>query len=73
VRTPSRVEHDLALTAATSPALPVFARLIGSKTFEAEKVLAYELGYRVQPTDRIYASFWSRRAVLFFRSGAETK
>jgi iron complex outermembrane receptor protein len=63
VRTPSRVEHDLALTAALSPAAPIFARLAGGKDFEAEKVLAYELGYRVQPIDRLsvdLAAFYNR-------------
>jgi iron complex outermembrane recepter protein len=53
VRTPSRVEHDLLLTAAVNPAVPLFARVIRNKNFEAEKVLAYELGYRVQATDRL--------------------
>jgi iron complex outermembrane receptor protein len=63
VRTPSRVEHDLALTAALSPTLPTFVRVAGSKSFEAEKLLAYELGYRVQPTDRFsvdLAGFFNR-------------
>jgi iron complex outermembrane receptor protein len=53
VRTPSRVEHDLVLTAALSPAAPNFARVLGSKEFDAEKVLGYELGYRIQPADRL--------------------
>jgi iron complex outermembrane recepter protein len=53
VRTPSRVEHDLTLTASLNPAFPMFARITGNKDFEAEKVLAYELGSRVQPTDRL--------------------
>ena len=53
VRTPSRVEHDLVLTAALSPAVPNFARVLGSKEFDAEKVLGYELGYRIQPADRL--------------------
>lgn len=63
VRTPSRVEQDLALTAAFNPVVPIFARLTGGKSFDAEKVLAYELGYRVQPTDRFsvdLAAFYNR-------------
>ena len=63
VRTPSRVEHDLTLTASLNPAFPIFARINGNKDFEAEKVLAYELGYRVQPTDRLsvdLAGFYNR-------------
>jgi iron complex outermembrane receptor protein len=54
VRTPSRVEHDLTLTALLDPRTPTFARLTGSDAFEAEKLLAYELGYRLQPTPRLF-------------------
>jgi iron complex outermembrane receptor protein len=67
VRTPSRVEEDLALTAALSTVVPIFARLSGNKSFEAEKVMAYEVGYRVQPTDRFsvdIAAFYSRYSDL---------
>lgn len=67
VRTPSRVEEDLVLTAAFSPVVPTFARLIGNKSFEAEKVMAYELGYRIQPTDRFsvdVAAFYNRYSDL---------
>jgi iron complex outermembrane recepter protein len=63
VRTPSRVEQDLALTAAFNPVVPIFARLTGGKSFDSEKVLAYELGYRVQPADRLsvdLAAFYNR-------------
>ena len=54
VRTPSRVDRDIAASSAPNPALPFFARLLGNKDFESETVLAYELGYRVQPTDRLF-------------------
>jgi len=63
VRTPSRVDGDIAASVAPNPALPLFARLLGNKDFESEKVLAYELGYRVQPTDRLFvdvAGFYNR-------------
>ena len=63
VRTPSRVEHDLALIAALSPTIPSFGRVTGNKSFDAEELLAYELGYRVQPTDRLsvdLAGFYNR-------------
>ena len=67
VRTPSRVEHDLALTASLNPVLPVFAQLVGSNDFVSEKILAYELGYRVAPTDQLFidaAAFYNRYSDL---------
>ena len=68
VRTPSRVDRDIAASSAPFPALPFFARLLGNKDFESEKVLAYELGYRIQPTDRLFvdlAGFYNRYDDLF--------
>jgi len=53
VRTPSRLERDLFLTAALSPVNPLFARIQGNAGFVSEKTLAYEAGYRVQPADRL--------------------
>jgi iron complex outermembrane receptor protein len=53
VRTPSRLERDLLLTASLSPAAPRFGRVVGNEDFRAEKVVAYEVGYRVQPADRL--------------------
>ncbi len=53
VRTPSRVERDLALSVALSPTLPLFARVIGNEGFTSEKTWAYEAGYRIQPADRL--------------------
>lgn len=44
VRSPSRFDTDLTIP------------LGGDRDFESEKVIAYELGYRVQPTDRISLS-----------------
>ena len=63
VRTPSRVDRDIAASVAPNPALPIFARLLGNNDFASEKVLAYELGYRIQPTDRLFvdlAAFYNR-------------
>jgi iron complex outermembrane receptor protein len=54
VRTPSRVEHDLALTGLADPTIPAFTRLLGNEEFDAEKVLAYQLGYRVQPMPGLF-------------------
>jgi iron complex outermembrane receptor protein len=53
VRTPSRLERDLLLTAALSPTAPLFARVIGSDGFKSERTWAYEAGYRIQPADRL--------------------
>jgi iron complex outermembrane receptor protein len=53
VRTPSRLERDLELTAATAPDQPVFARLSGSPAFDSESVVAYELGYRLKASEHV--------------------
>lgn len=52
VRTPSRIEHDLTVNANAIPGLPAFARVSANKNFESERLIAYELGYRVQATDQ---------------------
>lgn len=56
VRTPSRVERDLELSTVLDPATPLFLRLEPNPDFEAEKLVAYELGYRVQPDPRVRMS-----------------
>ena len=64
VRIPSRAEHDIHLNAQTlntipgttgSLPFPVLAQILGTPSFDAEKLLAYELGYRYQLTPQ--ASF----------------
>jgi iron complex outermembrane recepter protein len=83
VRTPSRLERDLFLTAALSPVNPVFYRIEGNHDFISEKTLAYEAGYRVQPADRLslqLALFHSRyrdllsleRGQPFLKDGRQT-
>jgi iron complex outermembrane recepter protein len=57
VRTPTRVDRDVAVSSAPNPALPLFSRLLGKKDFDSEKTLAYEAGYRIQPTDRLFVDF----------------
>ncbi|HJQ84694.1 MAG TPA: TonB-dependent receptor [Candidatus Binatia bacterium] len=56
VRTPSRIEHDLELTAApiSRPPFLAFPRLLGSEDFDAEKVVDYQIGYRVRPLTRLF-------------------
>ncbi len=53
VRTPSRIEHDLSLTAAL-PGSDAFARLLGDDAFVSEKVIAYEAGHRVQVLPQLF-------------------
>jgi iron complex outermembrane receptor protein len=50
VRTPSRVEQDLDITSLASINGPIFIRVIGNKNFESEKLVAYQAGYRIQPS-----------------------
>jgi iron complex outermembrane receptor protein len=45
VRVPTRLERDVHIDA-TDPAQDPVARLVGSKSFSSERLLAYELGYR---------------------------
>ena len=80
VRTPSRVDSDIAASVAPNPALPIFARLLGNQDFASESILAHELGYRIQATDRLFidlAAFYNRyddllsieTGALFFEPG----
>lgn len=48
VRTPTRVEHDLALSVALDPAGTTFARVVSDKDWDPEILVAYEGGYRFQ-------------------------
>jgi iron complex outermembrane receptor protein len=62
VRTPSRVEQDLAITALVDPATPTFARVVGDGRFKSETLIAYELGYRWRARDDLsfdVAAFYS--------------
>jgi iron complex outermembrane recepter protein len=46
VRTPSRVEEDLQLTALLAANPPTFLRVIGNRKFSSESLVGYEAGYR---------------------------
>ncbi len=48
VRTPSRVETDVAKSSGVSPTVPLFARLSGDPDFRSEKLVAWEAGYRAR-------------------------
>ncbi|HTL71641.1 MAG TPA: TonB-dependent receptor plug domain-containing protein [Candidatus Eisenbacteria bacterium] len=52
VRTPSRFEHNLAIAGWVSDGVTL-ARIYGDSGVPSEDVVAYELGYRVQPTDAL--------------------
>ncbi len=67
VRTPSRADENLDIYTvdipASSPATPgIRMELKGSSSFKSEKLLAYELGYRIQSNKNIsldIAAFWN--------------
>ncbi|HEX5473409.1 MAG TPA: TonB-dependent receptor [Vicinamibacterales bacterium] len=55
VRIPSRIDRDLSLTGFVSDgAVPTFLRIVGTRTFDAERLVAYEAGYRRLLSDRLY-------------------
>jgi iron complex outermembrane receptor protein len=56
IRTPSPVEHDLALTVLIDPATASFARVMGNRDFRSEIVYASEAGHRIQVSDRLRLS-----------------
>jgi iron complex outermembrane receptor protein len=54
VRTPSEAETDVRLNPAPPVPIPPGALTIhGNPDFDSEKLIAYELGYRVQPIDQL--------------------
>ena len=68
VRTPSRIERDIQLTGLLSARPPIFAELAGNSDFMAERLLAYEAGYRTLVGSQVYvdvAVFRNRYTGLF--------
>lgn len=60
VRTPSWADDDIRINNQVLPpdllfpgSPPVVTAVLGDRGFESEEILAYELGYRVQPTDAL--------------------
>jgi len=52
VRTPSRFDEDIRLLFANiAPFPPTFLGLFGNRDLASESLIAYELGFRAQPTD----------------------
>jgi iron complex outermembrane receptor protein len=56
VRTPSRVEQDFERTALLNASVPLFLRLVPNDEFTSEKLVAYELGYRLRPASSLYVT-----------------
>jgi iron complex outermembrane receptor protein len=51
VRTPSYLEQDIVQNRSFSP--PVLVSVFGNPNLKAEELTAYELGYRIQPAERL--------------------
>jgi iron complex outermembrane receptor protein len=58
VRTPSRVETDLEIESFLTrlPPGPLFLRLSPNPDFQSEKLIAYELGYRIRPAQSLFVT-----------------
>jgi iron complex outermembrane receptor protein len=59
VRSPSRIFHDVSAAQLAFPdpmggGATLLARVEGNSDYESEDLLAFELGYRVRPTDSVY-------------------
>ena len=54
VRTPSRVEEDLQLTALLAPTPLTFFRIVGDRKFSSEQLIGYEVGYRSLVSPNFY-------------------
>lgn len=57
VRTPSRVETDYTTHSLVNASEPVFVRLLPNPDFTSERLVAYEVGYRVRPIRPLYLTF----------------
>ena len=63
VRTPSVYEVSIRMPAPVSPGVPFSATLYGNPDLQSESVVAYEAGYRLQPTPQMTldaAMFYNR-------------
>lgn len=66
VRTPSRADHDMRINTSVFPGSggpSNVLSLFGSRDFDSENLIAYELGYRLQPIDRFFvdiATFYNK-------------
>lgn len=74
VRTPSRIHTDGEITS-YSTTTGLFSRSVPNQDVDAEEVTSFELGYRSQPTDRLFfdaAAFYSvyDELITFDREGS---
>ncbi|MBI5468977.1 MAG: TonB-dependent receptor [Deltaproteobacteria bacterium] len=59
VRTPSRAEDDIRINSRVvppgvfDPALPAILAVLGDRNYESEELIAFELGYRLRPLERL--------------------
>ena len=65
IRTPARTEHGIILSPppVATPGGLIFPRGFGDESFDSEKVLTAEVGYRVRPTPKLsldLAAYYSR-------------
>jgi len=63
VRTPSVYEVSIQMPVPVAPGVPIPGTLVGNPQLNSESLLAYELGYRVQPTHHVsldVAGFYNR-------------
>jgi iron complex outermembrane receptor protein len=63
VRTPSVYEVSIQMPVPLAPGVPISGTLVGNPQLNSESLLAYELGYRVQPTQHVsldVAGFYNR-------------
>lgn len=69
VRTPSLLEHNISISGVPfiTPGGPIFPQLAANSNIDSERVVAHEIGYRAQPTNRLSvdtALFYNRYANL---------
>ncbi|MEM7409166.1 MAG: TonB-dependent receptor [Myxococcota bacterium] len=57
VRTPARSDEDVAIFQPSTTAPNTFQQIVGSSRFDAEEVIAYEMGYRTRPLDPVTLDF----------------
>jgi iron complex outermembrane receptor protein len=74
VRTPSELEASVQLTRFLASSPLTYLQVVGSSSFQAERVMGYEAGYRISPNDQFFmdvAAFHNRHDDLeSFGSGS---
>ena len=68
VRLPSRFDRDGRLNVAAAPGVPTLVSVLGNESLQPEEVVAYELGYRAFPFEKVsvdVAAFYNVYRNLF--------